>query len=168
MTRINLIDVKELSDQHLLAEYRELPRVIKQEHIYIGDAPDRYVLGKGHVKWAVKHGNFCLTRYFYICEEMKYRGFKVNYPYEDLAKIAEDKQITWYTKNYFPTENDIKLSRDRIIEKISQKPTWYNWTRRVRPNYAYPFEVGDDALDMVFKQFTKERDIALKKLIMGS
>ena len=35
MTRINLIPVKELSDQHLIAEYREIPRVIKQEHIFI-------------------------------------------------------------------------------------------------------------------------------------
>ena len=136
MTRINLIPVKELSDQHLIAEYREIPRVIKQEHIYIGDAPDRYVLGKGHVKWAIKHGNFCLTRYYYICEEMKYRGFKVNHPYEDLAKIAEGKQITWYTENYFPTEEEIELSRSRIIEKIEKKHHWYRWTNRFEPVYV--------------------------------
>ena len=43
MTRINVIDVKYLSDQWLLAEYRELPRVILQEHIYI-DAPEKYKL----------------------------------------------------------------------------------------------------------------------------
>jgi deoxyribonuclease (pyrimidine dimer) len=136
MTRINLIPTKELSDQHLLAEYRELPRVIKQEHIYIGDAPDKYVLGKGHVKWAVKHGNFCLSRYYYICEEMKYRGFKVNYPYEDLAKIAEDKQISLYSKTYFPTEDDIELSRNRIKEKLNMKLSWYKWSNRDKPNYV--------------------------------
>jgi len=28
MTRINLLPVKELSDQHLMAEYRELPRIV--------------------------------------------------------------------------------------------------------------------------------------------
>lgn len=136
MTRINLISVEELSDQHLLAEYRELPRVIKQEHIYIGDAPDRYVLGKGHVKWAVKHSIFCVTRYYYICEEMKYRGFKVNYPYEDLAKIAEDKQIYWHTENYFPTEEEIEVSRNRIKEKLNMKPSWYKWSNRDKPNYV--------------------------------
>lgn len=135
MTRINLIPVGELSDQHLLAEYRELPRIIKQEHIYIGDASDKYVLGKGHVKWAVKHGTFCLTRYYYICEEMKYRGFKVNYPYEDLAKIADGKQIDMYSKMYLPNEGDIKISRDRIIEKLKQKPDWYKWTNRDKPDY---------------------------------
>ena len=31
MTRINVVPVKELSDQHLIAEYRELQRVIKQQ-----------------------------------------------------------------------------------------------------------------------------------------
>ena len=51
MTRINLIDVEELSDQNLLAEYRELPRCIKQD-INTDDAPDKYTLGKGHMKWA--------------------------------------------------------------------------------------------------------------------
>ena len=135
MTRINLISVTELSDQHLIAEYRELPRIIKQEHIYIGDAPDTYVLGKGHVKWCVKHANFCLTRYYCICKEMEFRGFKVNYPYDDLLKIANDKQVTWYSKHYFPTPQDVQLSRNRIVEKINQKPNWYKWTKRNKPKY---------------------------------
>lgn len=135
MTRINIVDPRELSDQHLLAEYRELPRVIKQERVYIGDAPSTYVLGKGHVKWAVKHGLFCLHRYYHICEEMKYRGFKVNYSYEDLAGLAENNQITRCTSSYDPTENDLKLSKDRIAEKIKLKPTWYKWTKRQVPDW---------------------------------
>lgn len=130
MTRINLIPVSELSDQHLLAEYRELPRVIKQEHIYIGDSPDKYTLGKGHIKWAVTHGTFCMYRYYLICEEMKYRGFTVNYPHEDLEKLADEKQIYMYSKPYTPTPEDIELSRNRIIEKLKQKPDWYRWTNR--------------------------------------
>ena len=32
MTRINVIPVEELSDQHLMAEYRELPRAIKSHN----------------------------------------------------------------------------------------------------------------------------------------
>lgn len=31
MTRINLIPVEELTDQHLMAEYRELPMIVKAE-----------------------------------------------------------------------------------------------------------------------------------------
>lgn len=136
MTRINVIPVEELSDQHLIAEYRELPRIIKQEHIYVGDAPNKYVLGKGHIKWAIKHGNFCMYRYYLLCEEMKYRGFKVNYSYEDLDKLATDNQIRLYTQNYWPTDDDIELSRNRIKEKLAMKPQWYKWTNRQKPYYV--------------------------------
>lgn len=135
MTRINVVPVLELADQWLLAEYRELPRVILQQHIYIGDAPEKYCLGKGHVKWAILHANYCLWRYYNICEEMKFRGFKVNYSYENLDKYAEDNQIRLYSKNYMPDKEDIELNRQRLLEKYNQKPKFYHWTKREKPNY---------------------------------
>ena len=70
MTRINVVPVNELSDQHLIAEYRELPRVIKQQ-INVTDAPENYVLGTGHVKWARTHIWFVMDRYEELCNEMK-------------------------------------------------------------------------------------------------
>lgn len=62
MTRINQIPVEELSDQHLIREYNEIPRFIKQD-INIEDSPTIYCLGKGHVKWCRKHWLFCLDRF---------------------------------------------------------------------------------------------------------
>lgn len=56
MTRINVIPVWELSDQHLLAEYRELPRVLKQNISTVG-AKSYYHLGPGHMKWGRRHWN---------------------------------------------------------------------------------------------------------------
>lgn len=135
MTRINIISVKELSDQWLLAEYRELPRVILQQHICIDNAPEKYCLGKGHVKWAVLHANYCLWRYYKICEEMKFRGFKVNYDYKDLDKYADDNQIRLYSKAYIPDENDIETNKQRLIEKYRLKPMWYKWTKRDKPEW---------------------------------
>lgn len=61
MTRINVIPVWELSDQHLLAEYRELPRVLKQNISTVG-AKSYYHLGPGHMKWGRRHWNFCLEQ----------------------------------------------------------------------------------------------------------
>lgn len=57
MTRINLVPVSELSDQHLIAEYRELPRIFNLvlNAQYKGKYPldfkisDTYLLGTGHV-----------------------------------------------------------------------------------------------------------------------
>lgn len=131
MTRINLVSVKMLPDQHLIAEYRELPRVIKQ-NMNLKDAPEKYCLGKGHMKWGRKHSLFCLKRFKDICEEMTYRGLTVNYPYNELER--------YYTKNcpdnikndYIPTDDDLKLSKERIIQKISLKPNWYRYTKRER------------------------------------
>ena len=135
MTRINLIPVEELSDQHLLAEYRELPRVIKQE-VKIDNIPTKYVLGRGHVKWAKYYSVFTLRRYLEITWEMTYRGFKVNYPYHKLyeyylANSYNEKYTNWY----YTTGEDVRLSRNRIIEKLKQKPDWYRWTNRDKPDY---------------------------------
>jgi hypothetical protein len=66
---------------------------------------------------------------------MKYRGFKVNYPYEDLDKYAEDNQIRLYTKNYCPTDDDIKINQQRLIEKYNLKPNFYRWTKREIPDF---------------------------------
>ena len=112
-----------------------MSRVILQQHIYIGDAPEKYCLGRGHVKWAVLHANYCLWRYYEICEEMKFRGFKVNYNYEDLDKYADDNQIRLYSKTYRPDENNIEINKQRLIEKYKLKPEFYRWTKRDKPKY---------------------------------
>ena len=135
MTRINVVPVEELSDQHLLAEYHELPRVIKQ-WCYTGMAPRKYVLGKGHVKWARRHMHYLLERYCRLCAEMVYRDFRVNYSYKQLMYYVLDNVLglAWYL-NYFPTKDDIKLNRNRLIEKYRLKPNWYHWTKRQKPSY---------------------------------
>ena len=50
MTRINPIDPKELTDQHLLAAYREHPRAFALARPGV-KVPAKYTLGTGHVKF---------------------------------------------------------------------------------------------------------------------
>lgn len=85
MTRINLVDPADLSDQHLRAELRELPRVFSSK-IDISDAPERYCLGKGHVKWAKAHPYFIGFRYQDLYKEAMFRGFETSYKPMDLWK----------------------------------------------------------------------------------
>jgi len=132
MTRINVISVKELSDQWLLAEYRELPRCIKQD-INIKNAPLKYCLGKGHMKWARCHIIFLLTRYKEICDEMIYRGFKVNYTYLELLKWTYDNVNHDLFCGYIPDVLDININYNRLLEKYNQKPNFYKWTNREKP-----------------------------------
>ena len=135
MTRINLIPTAELSDQHLIREYGELPRCIKQ-NINVSDAPKKYTLGKGHMKWGRLHIQFLLDRYFELCNEMKYRGFKVNYPHQQLLLYVQENVSIQLLNQYQPTKEDIDVSRNRIIEKIEKKFDWYRWTNRDEPYYV--------------------------------
>ena len=54
MTRINLVHPSELHRKHLVAEFRELPRVFSlarkaQYDMHKRSQPNEYTLGKGHV-----------------------------------------------------------------------------------------------------------------------
>lgn len=132
MTRINLVPPKELSDQHLIAEYHELPRVIKQP-ISILDAPYQYTLGKGHMKWAKLYSAFTMRRYYELYNEMVYRGFKPRYHWQQLYTLwcNEGEDINFY----YPSKQDIEVSRKRLVEKYLLKPDFYKWTKRIKPSY---------------------------------
>lgn len=127
MTRINVIPVCELSDQHLIAEYRELPRVLKQT-INVKDAPKEYCLGKGHVKWAKCHELFLVKRQMDIIREMRFRNFHISY--------GQLFDLSHFDGDYMPTIDAIKVNRDRIKEKIGKKPDWYKWTKRNKPEWV--------------------------------
>ena len=133
MTRINVVPVEELSDQYLLAEYRELPRVVKQD-ISVVEAPKRYCLGRGHMKWARLHMLYTLRRYAQIWDELNYRGFEPRYFPNDLIDIAS-KGCGWsfLWEAYIPDDGDIALNRQRLIEHY--KPQNHTWTNRTKPDY---------------------------------
>lgn len=129
MTRINVVPVEELSDQWLIAEYRELPRALKG-NISIQDAPNHYVLGKGHMKWARKYALFTNNRMKKIVKEMYYRGFKTNFS-ADLSQYIKDGMKNEYNTN----TSDLCVNKSRLIEKYHKKPNFYRWTKRNKPKY---------------------------------
>lgn len=126
MTRINVIPVHELADQHLMAEYRELPRVLKQK-INIDGASHTYLLGKGHVKWAALHLGYIYNRYYELVSEMKYRGFNTSFDHIERPQIENPYNVT---------DTDIKINRERILDRIRSKPSWYKWTKRNKPDWV--------------------------------
>lgn len=80
MTRVNLIAPKELYDQHLLAEHREIkriPNMIKKGKYQLENIPEHYVLWKGHVKFFYNKIKFLHKRYVSLYKECKKRGFKI-------------------------------------------------------------------------------------------
>lgn len=118
MTRINVVPVEELCNKHLLAEYRELPRVFKLARP-CHDAPKQYTLGAGHVKFFYDKLGWLLARQRALVNEMTRRGFKPTHTAStlmDKAVKAED----WQWKTYTPTPEALALNRARIVTRISE------------------------------------------------
>lgn len=122
MTRINVIPVSELSDQHLFAEWRELPRISsyakKSKSLY--NPPKSFTLGTGHVIFFYNKKKWLLERYQALTIELIKRKYNIQIKDLDLSSLDKFSQVEWS-----PTEADKKISRARIKEKLLMKPGWY-------------------------------------------
>lgn len=83
MTRINVVPVHLLSDKHLLAEYRELPRVFSLARPHLQNKvlpvmPAKYTLGHGHVKFFYNKISWLITRYIALCQELNDRDVQIS------------------------------------------------------------------------------------------
>jgi len=135
MTRINIIPVEELFDQHLIAEYREitmvpaaLKRTLKSKKgLDVSRIHSKYTLNKGHVYFFYNKGKYLNKRYKKIINEMIKRGFNpdLKRKFETEIFIKNDLYEDWT-----PKLEDFKIIRERIELKIQQKPSWYRKTKK--------------------------------------
>ncbi len=135
MTRINLIRPKELSDQHLVAEYREifmvgssLQRSMKslKWNNTKESLPKEFTLNTGHVKFFYNKGKYLYKRYNLIIKEMKSRGFN---PDQNRIFPKDIFIMNNLFNDWEPNQSDIKIIRKRINKKIAMKPGWYRKTK---------------------------------------
>ena len=124
MTRINVINPTELTDKHLLAEYRELPRIFGAARKWYHDngyaleqLPQQYVLGKGHMKFFYDKLLFCFNRHFALYAECKNRGFNVQFDPEDARNSFLDAPTILFN-DYEPTPEAIRINRQRIAIRL--------------------------------------------------
>ena len=119
MTRINCVPPSELHDKHLLAEYRELPRVFKLAYAaYLrgedpATHPQEYTLGKGHVKFFYTRLWWVAVRFQELCDEMLYRGFKPQY--QSVPTHGRMPQ-SWH-RGWKPTPEALAINRQRVAER---------------------------------------------------
>ena len=134
MTRINIIEPSELTDQHLIAEYREifmvgssLQRSLKSKNWNPKDIPIKFTLNTGHVKFFYDKGKYLSNRYDMLRTEMKARGMA-----PDITRVFKKEQ--WPNElwnDWTPNLEDYKIIRERIEERIKSKPNWYRRTKHV-------------------------------------
>ena len=133
MTRVNIIPVEELHDQHLIAEYRELTmvpaalnRTLKSKKgLDKTKIPENYTLNQGHVYFFYNKGKYLDKRYSQIVEEMQNRGFSPDLKRKFPKNIFIENDLY---KDWMPNPEDLKIIRERIKNKINQKPNWYRKT----------------------------------------
>lgn len=119
MTRINCVPVEELSGPHLVAEYRELPRVFalaeKTSARESFTQPNAYTLGKGHLLFFYTRLGYLAQRHTELIAEMKRRNYKPSFSgvrREDFPPIPDSYWDSWE-----PTEDALHLNRQRIKER---------------------------------------------------
>lgn len=123
MTRINCgIEPVKLTDQHLIAELRELPRiftaVIKKidNNIEIKNIPYKFKLGTGHVTFFYDKCGYLLIRHRLLRKEY-YKRYNKSYEFNESNL---DRIPTKYMNNYIPSKEDQNLLIERISIRISE------------------------------------------------
>jgi len=146
--RINCIDVSDLADQHLRAEWVEflmlgpyIRRSINSKKGLILSDSKKYILGTGHARFFYDKLLYAENRYKEIATEMNIRGFKAN-PSLCLNEFPKELFNDWT-----PTEVDKITNLKRIVARIYKKPQWYkfhkkdidDWKQFYSQKYNYKF-----------------------------
>ena len=122
MTRINCIPPAELTVKHLVAEYRELPRVFGLVRLAIarGELPDdprnppAYTLGRGHIRFFYCRLGYLAKRQRGLVEEMQRRGYQP--AFTETEQLVAGLPPEW-CGDWEPTPEAITLNRARIAER---------------------------------------------------
>lgn len=133
MVRVNLIAPKYLADQHLVAEYDEILMLLGYVRKYpaIKDIPEKYTLGKGHIKFFKDKLLYLKKRHDRLIEEMLKRKFAANKKI-DLSPFQEGSANDWK-----PDERAVSVIKKRIIEKLGLKKDYYRYYGEKRPQQFF-------------------------------
>ena len=126
MTRINCIPPSELSGQHLVAEYRELPRIfaLVRAAVARGERPDdrrnpsQYCLGAGHVRFFYGRLGFLAKRQAALVAEMLTRGYRPGFT--ETERLLDGFPEAW-CQDWQPTPEAIAINRARIAERLTRR-----------------------------------------------
>lgn len=127
MTRINVVEPKELNNKMLMGELHEIVRVfglvrkaksrgINKYNIHNKlKVPEHYTMGTGHVLFFYTRLGYVADRYEGLIREAKLRNFKVN-------PIARESLLegidSFWIGDYAPTPEAIEINRQRIAERL--------------------------------------------------
>jgi len=119
MTRINCVPVEELSGPHLVAEYRELPRVFALAHkaFLRGNfaQPAQYTLGQGHITFFYTRLGYLSRRHRELVTEMLRRGYRPRFQGITRTDFPETPDAWW--ADWQPDDEAVAVNRARLAER---------------------------------------------------
>jgi deoxyribonuclease (pyrimidine dimer) len=134
MTRINVVPVETLLDEHLIAEWRELPRIPNElikhpKRFKLEDIPAQYTLNTGHVKFFRNKLLYLINRHKTLCQEMDNRGIK-----RDPAVCVDETLFTpvmimFGMNDYAPTREAVTINVERIVERFNLRKKAYHYKK---------------------------------------
>ena len=122
MTRVNLVEPEQLSNSHLMAEYREMPRVFRRAILnsYKGRMPNEcpiaetYTLNKGHEYFFVDKCDWLYKRWHAIRKELLKRDYNLGDDFVSVVKARHRhvrKHCNQFNGGYKPKPEEIYLNR---------------------------------------------------------
>ena len=146
MTRINsAIPVQHLTDEHLLAEHREIKRLPYCLERSIKSRSKRrilseFCLGTGHVLFFLDKMKFVSRRYKELYAECCKRGFTVTDYSSNFENISMD-----YLNDYVPTSNEREVLIKRITERLKNSPksSWHYCGKKISKEEAIEMLIGE-------------------------
>jgi deoxyribonuclease (pyrimidine dimer) len=133
MTRISIVDPIYLADQHVFADIREGNRLGNLYDSYINrirkgikeePLPEKFTLGKGHVRFFYNKGLFLEKRFNSLLEEYnkRGRGKPYSFPFRNTWNENSKDYSDWK-----PNDADLKLIKSRLRERIMAKQNFYTY-----------------------------------------
>lgn len=127
MTRINTLAPSLLTDEWMLAEYRELPRIINKmkagKQVQISKIPKAYILGTGHETFFYNKLLYLQKRHKQIVKECLKRGKNIAFTQEiDLTGIDPI-----YCQDWQPNNDDHLLNIQRLCDRFDDRKRAYHY-----------------------------------------
>ena len=89
--------------------------------------PEKFTLNTGHVKFFYNKGEYLHKRYKQLISEMQHRGMKP----DPQRKFKREQWPDELYNDWQPDDDELLIVRQRIQERIEQKPNWYRWSNSI-------------------------------------
>lgn len=144
MTRINTLAPVLLPTPWLMAEYRELPRIINAavKGVSLEGMPLAYRMGPGHVKFFYNKLHWLAFRHYHIRLELKHRFpdtvFKISMA-DTFVQLSRHKPELCRPSIWYPSAADHETCLGRLRERWpGAQVQWTAWLERVVNHHTLP------------------------------